>query len=127
MGLPKFLSTSLSACHGLKIPADLHILAITDVLVLPSVNLKPLGIRLLGHLEAVPALKGTQLPLYRILCLRFAHFLFALTCSAMDTRLDTGGLLTFARLGLSPCKICQASLGAIRCDPNASIKGKTSI
>ena len=46
MGLPKFLDTSLSACHGLKTPADRHILAITDVLVLPSVNLEPLGIRL---------------------------------------------------------------------------------
>ena len=93
MGLPKFLNTSLSACHGLKTPADLHILAITDVLVLPSVNLKPLGIRLLGHLEAVPALQGTQLPLrpteYSVYALPI--WLFALPCSSMDTRLDTGG------------------------------------
>jgi hypothetical protein len=58
LGLPKFLDTSVSACRGLKTPADLRILAISDVLVLPSVNLKPLGIRLLGHLEAVPALQG---------------------------------------------------------------------
>lgn len=39
--LPKFLDTSLSACHGLKTPADLHILAISDVLVLPSANFNP--------------------------------------------------------------------------------------
>ena len=93
MGLPKFLDTSLSACHGLKTPADRHILAVTDVLVLPSVNLEPLGIRLSGHLEAVPALQGTQLPLRPAEFSVYASpiYLFALQCSAMDARLDTGG------------------------------------
>ena len=33
--------------------------------------------------------------------------------SAMDARLDTGGWLALTRQGLSPCKRCQAFLGAI--------------
>ena len=51
---------------------------------------------------------------YRILCLRFAH-LVRHACSpdsAMDARLDTGGWLALTRQGLSPCKRCQACLGA---------------
>ena len=45
MGPPKFSVVSLPACHGLWTPADLHILAKTDDLVLPSVNIKTLGVR----------------------------------------------------------------------------------
>jgi len=45
MGPPKFLFASLPACHGLWTPADLHILANTDALVLPSVIDKTLGVR----------------------------------------------------------------------------------
>ena len=44
MGLPEFSCTSLPACHGLRTPADLHILAKTDASVLPfqpSAGLKP--------------------------------------------------------------------------------------
>ena len=41
MGLPKFFDASLPACHGLRTPADLHLLAISDVRVLPSGALKP--------------------------------------------------------------------------------------
>lgn len=80
MGLPKFLNTSLPACHGLKTPADLHILAITDVLVLPSVNLKPLGIRLLGHLEVYQHFRvrnypcGLQNPLSTLCPFICSHF-----------------------------------------------------
>jgi hypothetical protein len=62
MGPPKFFDASLPACHGLWTPADLHILAKTDDLVLPSVSVKTLGIRN-SHVEAVPALQGTRLPL----------------------------------------------------------------
>ena len=36
LGLPKFFDISLPACHGLRTPADLHLLATTDVRVLPS-------------------------------------------------------------------------------------------
>jgi hypothetical protein len=44
-GLPGFFNISLPACHGLRTPADLHILAISDASVLPSVYVKTLGIR----------------------------------------------------------------------------------
>ena len=45
LGLPEFYDVSLPACHGLWTPADLHILAIPDALVLPSVYVKTLGVR----------------------------------------------------------------------------------
>jgi len=45
MGPPKFFDASLPACHGLWTPADLHILAKSDALVLPSLNVKTLGVR----------------------------------------------------------------------------------
>jgi hypothetical protein len=51
---------------------------------------------------------------YRILCLRFACLVRLSLCSATDARLDTGGWLALTRQGLSPCKIRQAFLGAIR-------------
>ena len=62
MGPPTFFDASLPACHGLWTPADLHILAKTDTLVLPSVHVKTLGIRN-SHIEAVPARQGTRVPL----------------------------------------------------------------
>ena len=41
LGLPKFYDVSLPACHGLRTPADLHNLAKSVALVLPSGALKP--------------------------------------------------------------------------------------
>jgi hypothetical protein len=41
LGLPKFFAVSLPACHGLRTPADLHILAKSVALMLPSGALKP--------------------------------------------------------------------------------------
>jgi hypothetical protein len=63
LGPPKFFDASLPACHGLRTPADLSILAQTDGLVLPSVCVKTLGVRNKRLFEAVPALQGTRLPL----------------------------------------------------------------
>jgi hypothetical protein len=63
LGPPKFFDVSLPACHGLRTPADLPILAKSDALVLPSVCVKTLGVRNKRHVEAVPALQGTRLPL----------------------------------------------------------------
>ena len=60
MGLPKFFDVSLPACHGLWTPADLHILAISDDLVLPSVTVNTLGIRNNPFFEAVPALQEAR-------------------------------------------------------------------
>ena len=45
MGPPKFFDASLLTCHGLTTPTDLPILAKADGLVLPSVNVKTLGVR----------------------------------------------------------------------------------
>ena len=63
LGPPKFFDASLPACHGLRTPADLSLLAHTDGLVLPSVCVKTLGVRNKRLFEAVPALQGTRLPL----------------------------------------------------------------
>ena len=62
LGPPKFFDVSLPACHGLRTPADLSILATTDGLVLPSVCVKTLGVRNKRHVEAVPALQGARPP-----------------------------------------------------------------
>ena len=45
LGLPEFSDASLPACHGLWTPADLHILALSEASVLPSVYVKTLGVR----------------------------------------------------------------------------------
>ena len=45
MGPPEFSDISLPACHGLRTPAGLHILANSDASVLPSANVKTLGTR----------------------------------------------------------------------------------
>ena len=84
MGPPKFFGVSLPACHGLWTPADLHIQAIMDDLVLPSVIVKTLGIRnkliskLYQHfrVRGLPGACPSSGGAYRILCLRFAHVLF---------------------------------------------------
>ena len=62
LGLPEFSHVSLSTCHGLRTPVDLHILALTDASVLSSVRVKTLDVHEL-HFEAVPALQGARSPL----------------------------------------------------------------
>src|SRR5262249_47539253 len=67
--------------------------------------------------EAVPALQGARSPLRPTGYAVYASpILFAgrdRPDSAMDARLATGGWLALTRQGLSPCKRCQAFLGAI--------------
>ena len=78
MGPPKFLSASLPACHGLWTPADLPILALSDGLVLPSADVKPLGVRNYSFRSCSSTSGCAVTPAaYRILCLRFIHLLFA--------------------------------------------------
>ena len=78
MGPPKFLLASLPACHGLWTPADLPILALSDGLVLPSADVKPLGIRINSFRSCTSTSGCAVTPAAcRILCLRFAHLLFA--------------------------------------------------
>jgi len=70
-GLPEFSNVSLPVCHGLRTPADLHILANSDASVLPSVNVKTLGVR--NHLfRSCTSTSGsaTSPTAYRILCVR---------------------------------------------------------
>jgi len=102
-------------------PEILHTLTITDASVLTSVYVKTL-VDLNWHFEAVPALRRCERPTAcAILCVRFTHFVrlwksfFSKTNfgSAMGATLDTGGWLTLTRQGLSPCKMHQASLGAL--------------
>jgi hypothetical protein len=116
-GLPKFFDGSLPACRGLRTPTDLHILAFSDVSVLPSGALRP-SASATSVFRSCPRTSGcTVTPTaYRILCLRCAQLLFApiSSCSALDARLDTGGWLTLTRPGLSPSKIRQAFLARER-------------
>jgi len=115
MGPPKFFDASLPACHSLRTPADLHILAIDGCFVWASGTLKPWPsatrisklYQLSGHAVAPTA--------YRILCVRFTYFVRQLEPpdSAAGATLDTGGWLALARPGLSPSKMRQACLGAI--------------
>src|SRR5215475_15979885 len=62
LGPPKFFDVSLPACHGLRTPADLPLLAMPDGRVLPSGAFKP-SASATSLFEAVPALQGTRLPL----------------------------------------------------------------
>jgi hypothetical protein len=115
LGLPKFLCASLPACHGLRTPADLPLLAFTGEHGLPSGALKPSAsatsafsklyqhFRVRGH----PCGLQDSLSTLRPSCAPCLHG------SAMDARLATGGWLALARQGLSPCKRRQALLGAI--------------
>jgi len=76
-GSPKFFDVSLPACHGLRTPADLPLLAMSDGRVLPSGALKP-SASATSLVEAVPALQGTRLPLRPTGCSVYASpILFA--------------------------------------------------
>jgi len=61
-GPPTFLHVSLPACHGLRTPAHLPLLANAESRVWPSVCVHTLGVRNTRLCEAVPALQGTRLP-----------------------------------------------------------------
>jgi hypothetical protein len=79
-------------------------------------GVKTLGVRNKRRFEAVPALQGARSPLRPTGYAVYASpILFAgrdRPDSAMDARLATGGWLALTRQGLSPCKRCQAFLGA---------------
>jgi hypothetical protein len=114
LGLPKFLCASLPACHGLRTPADLPLLAFTGEHVWPSGALQPSASatsalsKLYQHFRGRGHPCGLQdsLSTLRPSCSPCLHG------SAMDARLDTGGWLALTRPGLSPGKRRQAFLGA---------------
>jgi hypothetical protein len=117
LGLPKFFDASLPACHGLRTPANLHILAKTDALVLPSVCVQTLGVRNKPFRSCTSTAGYAVTPAAsRMLCLRFAHLVRRVHHhdSAMDARLDTGGWLALTRQGLAPYKRRQAFLARER-------------
>jgi len=113
LGLPGFLDVSLPACHGLMTPAAFHIFAINRCFLLPSSALKLSAITTTFRSCASTSGSAVSPTAYWILCVRLPHLLFAVTCSAMRSTLDTGGWLTLARQGLSPRKIRRASPSAI--------------
>ena len=98
MGPPKFFDVSLPACHGLRTPADLHLLATTDVRVLPSGALNP-SASATSHFEAVPALQGARSPLQPTGCsvdaspILFAVFLPTTPPWTQDSRRVVGSPL----------------------------------
>src|SRR5215468_288657 len=114
LGPPKFFNTSLPACRSLRTPADRPLLAYAEGLVLPSGALKPSASatsafsKLCQHFRVRGHPYGLQdtLSTLRPSCSPCPHG------SAMDARLATGGGLALTRQGLSPCKRCQAFLGA---------------
>ena len=62
LGPPKVFDVSLPACHGLRTPADLPLLALSAGRVLPAGAFKP-SASAPSLCEAVPALQGTRLHL----------------------------------------------------------------
>ncbi len=73
-GASRVLNVSLPACHGLRTPVDLHILAKTDASVLPSESVKTLGVHNNPFRSCTSTSGYTVTPTaYRILCLRLAH------------------------------------------------------
>jgi len=105
LGPPEFYGVSLSAYHGLWTPTDLHIQAIMDDLVLPSVCVKTLGIRDYSFRSCTSTsgcaspLRSTEFPVYASPAL----FTGLSADSATGATLGTGGWLSLTRRGLSPC------------------------
>ena len=109
-GASQVLQCISPACHGLRTPADLHILAITDASVMPSVHVKTLGVRI-DRFEAVPALQGAHSPLRPTGFSVYAYSIYRSRVTpllTLEPTLDTGGWPTLTRQGLPPCKIHQA-------------------
>src|SRR5690606_29025173 len=94
-------------------PEALHILAINGCFVLPSSALKPSATSTVFRSCNSASGSAFSPTAYWILCVRLPHLLFAVTCSAMRSTLDTGGRLALTRRGLSPRKIRRASPSAI--------------
>ena len=128
LGLPKFFGVSLPACHGLRTPADLHLLTVSDGRVLPSGAFKPSAsaiamsklyqhFRGRGHPYGLQDALSTLRP---FLVHREPHG------SAMDARLATGGWRALPRPGLSPGKRRQASLARERHASGAAGSGSAA-
>ncbi len=78
MGPPKFFDVSLPACHSLWTPADLPHPYLYRMVRVGFGHVKTLAVRnkLISKLYQLSGYAVTPTA-YRILCLRFAHLLFA--------------------------------------------------
>ena len=83
-GTPTFFDASLPACHGLWTPADLPLLAHPAGRVWPSGAFKP-SASASSHVEAVPALQGTRLPLRPTGCSVYASSIVFVVSTASIT------------------------------------------
>ena len=87
MGLPEFSDASLPVCHGLWTPADLHTLANSGALVLPSVCVKTLGVRITLISKLYQHFRVRVTPTaYRMLCLRFVCLVRRLPATPPQTQ-----------------------------------------
>jgi len=114
LGPPKFFDASLPACHDLRTPADLPLLALAEKPVWPSGAFKPsASAKPFRNCTSTAGCAVTPAA-SRIRCRRFAHLVRRVYHhdSAMGARLATGGWLALTRQGLSPCQRRQAFLGA---------------
>jgi hypothetical protein len=112
LGRPTFFDASLPACHGLRTPADLPILADTAGLGWPSGAFKP-SASALAISKRYQHFRGRGHPYGRqdvLSTLRPCRVHRVPHGSAMDARLDTGGRLPLTRPGLSPGQRRQAFL-----------------
>ncbi len=91
----------------------------SDASVSASVYVKTLA-DLNLHFEAVPTLRVCGYPygLQDSLCTLHLSCSQDSTHSATDATLDTGGWLNLSGQGLAPCKVHQASLGALTTKPS---------
>lgn len=114
MRLPKFLCAPLLTCHSLRTPEAIHILAVSRMFHFGFGYVKTLA-NLNLHFEAVPTLRvyGYPYGLQDSLCTLRLDCSQDFTRSASDATLDTGGWLNLTGQGLAPCKVHQASLGAL--------------
>ena len=115
MRLPKFSYVPLLTCHSLMTPEALHILAFRRMLLFRlRCTLKPSPTSIcISKLYQLSGYAVTPTAC-KILCVRFVCLVRRIsTHSATDATLDTGDWLNLTGQGLSPCKVHQASLGAL--------------
>ena len=120
-GVSQVPDASLVTCHSLMTPTAFHVLAISGRFLLTSRSLKRSSTATCSISGLYQQFRECGLPYgllpslctLHLFCSRpFADF-HPLRRSATGATRDTGGWLALTRQGLTPCKMHQASLGAI--------------
>ena len=107
------LRRSFTSLHS-RVASALVRALITDALVLGSARVKVLPDRKgISELYQLSGTHGVPYGLHDTLCTLRHACSMCLHMSAHDATLDTGGWLVLTRQGLSPCKMHQASPGAL--------------